>query len=162
KLVWAKNDLSDLAPFFGPQNPVIQHCTSESETVATPIPNSLVVDETNGYMEFGVQLIIPIKFSDTYAATCVQAMGAQNVKNFYQLTRSSVTVNLLSSFVRPDKIPAPANGAVVQGGKLDGTYVPMPVAEKDPIRHKYGAFEFLSPYRDLNTTLLGANQLVQR
>jgi hypothetical protein len=153
KLDFAKNDLSDLAAFYGPLNPAITNCTSEGETVATPIPNSLVIDNDNGYFEFGVQMVIPIKYSADNAAACQQAFGAQTLSNFYRLGRSTVTLNILYSFVRPDKFPQ---------NKLDGSYVPMPVSEKDPIRHKYGAFEFVSPYRDLGTTLLGANQLVTR
>jgi hypothetical protein len=64
-----------------------------------------------------------------------------------------VTVNLLYSFVRPDKFP---------NNQMDGSYVPLQLAEKDPIRHKYGAFEGIAPFRDYNTTLLGANQYVWR
>jgi hypothetical protein len=40
--------------------------------------------------------------------------------------------------------------------------VPFPLGEKDPIRHKYGAFTMVQPYRDPNTQLLGAQELVMR
>jgi hypothetical protein len=157
KLNFAKNDLSDLAPFNAGYNMVLAKCTSEADTSATLIPNSLVTDTDNGYMEFGVQLVIPIQTTgnDADNATCVQAFGPAWTEAA-QLGRGTVTINLLYSFVRTDKIP-----------QVDGTYVPLALAEKDPIRHKYGAFELgtggpAQIYRDPNTGLLGANQLVMR
>jgi hypothetical protein len=152
KLNFAKNDPSDLAPFFADLNPAIQNCVNLTETSATLVPSSFKVDTDNGYMEFGVSLSLPISYDSTNAATCMQAFGA-SATPFFALGRSMVTVNLLYSFVRPDKIP---------GNPLDGNYQPFQLTEKDPIHHKYGAFEFASIYRDPNTGLLGANQYVMR
>ena len=152
KLNFAKNDPSDLQPFYADLNPVISKCVNTTDASATLIPNSFNVDTDNGYMEFGVSLTLPIAFSDTDAAACYQAFGAMATP-FFALNRTTVTVNLLYSFVRPDKLP---------NNILDGSYTPFPLAEKDPIHHKYGAFEIAPIYRDPDTGLLGAQELVGR
>jgi hypothetical protein len=52
-------------------------------------------------------------------------------------------------FVRPSKV-------------TDGSYVPFPIAEKDPIRKKYGIFTSVLPFRDQSTQLLSAKELLTR
>src|SRR5258708_6132998 len=47
KLDFARNDLSDLAPFYATVNPVVHHCTNMAEASASPIPNSLITDTDN-------------------------------------------------------------------------------------------------------------------
>lgn len=152
KLNFAKNDLSDLAPFFADLNPILQRCVNESESSATLTPGSFQVDTAHGYMEFGLTLTLPIAYGEQDAAQCIQAFGPA-AQTSAALGRSTVTMNILYSFVRPDALP---------NDILDGTYLPMPIAEKDPIHHKYGAFEAVPLYRDLTSGLLGAKQLVMR
>ena len=148
KINFAKNDLNDLFAFGGNVSPVIQKCTNYTEAASTLEPGSFVVNEADKSMKFTVNLTWPIYFDDTNAATCLQAFGASG-DNFFRANRQNVTMSILYSFVRPEKV-------------VDGTYVAMPVSEKDPIRHKYGAFEIQPLYRDQNSGLLSAQQLVMR
>jgi len=149
KINFAKNDLSDLYAFGASLNPIVQNCTDLGNASATLVTDSFLVDTANQAMEFSLSLTVPISYSSDNAAACTQAFGADAV-TFAQLGRQNVTLILKTAFARP---------AVTT---VDGTYVPMPIAEKDPIQHKYGAFQSILPYRDPNTQLLGAQQLVNR
>src|SRR5262249_20964011 len=42
------------------------------------------------------------------------------------------------------------------------SYKPLVVAEKDPIRHKYGFFDWITMVRDESTGMLAAQEYVQR
>jgi len=148
KINFAKNDQSDLYAFFGNLNPVIVNCTSGIDVSSTLVPNSLKVDEQNGYFEYMTNLTIPIEYTPANAATCLAAFGTAT-DLWQRFGKVNVTLQLKSSFVRTDKL-------------VDGTYVPMPLGEKDPIRRKYGAFETYAPFRDPNTGLLGTQAMVQR
>ena len=66
-----------------------------------------------------------------------EAFGAE-LATFNALGRQNVTFVVKTAFVRPSKIVVPG-------------YVPMPIAEKDPIQHKYGAFEVIPTFRDPTT-----------
>jgi hypothetical protein len=148
KVNFAKNDVSDLFAFGANTSPIIQKCTNYTEASASLQPGSFVTNEADQTMEFAVNITWPVVFTDADAATCLAAFGAAG-QEFFQTGRQNVNMTVLYSFVRPQKV-------------VDGSYVPMPVAEKDPIRHKYGAFEITPIYRDSSTTLLGAQQLVSR
>src|SRR5262249_21743324 len=51
--------------------------------------------------------------------------------------------------VRPEKV-------------VDPDYVALELAEKDPIRRKYGPIDIIAPYRDTTTGLLGAHSFTER
>jgi hypothetical protein len=148
KINFAKNDQSDLYAFAGNLNPIIVNCTSGIDVSSTLVPNSLKVDEDNGYFEFMTNLTIPLEWTPDNAATCLASLG-RNADTVTRFGKVNATLQLKTSFVRPSKI-------------IDGTYVPMPVAEKDPIRRKYGAFETTALFRDYNTGLLGTQAMVNR
>jgi len=149
KLNFAKNDLSDLYAFSASTNPTIQNCTDLSSASVTLVTDSFLVDTVNNEWEFSLNMTVPISYNSTNAATCVAAFGSEYTQ-FAQLGRQNVTLQLRTVFVRPASTT------------VDGTYVPFPIAEKDPIQHKYGAFQTIIPYRDTTTQLLGAQQLVGR
>ena len=148
KVNFAKNDQSDLWAFFGNINPIILNCTSGTDASSTLVPNSLKVDEAAAYFEYSINLTIPIEYTPDNAATCLAAFGPA-ADLWQRFGKANVTLQLKTSFVRPDKV-------------VDGTYVPMVVSEKDPIRRKYGAFETYAPFRDPDTGLLGTQAFVDR
>ncbi len=148
KVNFGKNDQSDLWAFYGNLNQVILNCTSGLDISSTLVPNSLKVDEANDYFEYVLNVTIPIEYKAADAATCLAAFGP-GADLWQRFNKVNVTLQLKTSFVRPDKV-------------VDGTYVPMVVAEKDPIRRKYGAFETYAPFRDPETGLLGTQAFVDR
>jgi hypothetical protein len=149
KINFAKNDLSDLYAFGANTNPVIQNCVNLTDASTTLVTDSFLVDTANDNFEFTLSVTAPISFDDKNAAACVAAFGTVAYDTFNQLQRQNVTLNLRTVFVRPSQL-------------IDGTYVPFPIAEKDPIQHKYGALQTVAPFRDPTTGLLGAQQFVNR
>src|SRR5262249_43820015 len=118
KINFAKNDMSDLAP-FGAQA-ILTACTDENNSTVTLVPNSFLVDEKNDYMQWKVDMTFPLKWDD---AACIEAFGSA-AKEFQDVGRQAVTMTVMYSLVRatpPDKL----------------TYVPLEIPEKDPIRKKY-------------------------
>ncbi len=159
KINFAKNDISDLYAFAANTNEVIQHCTALADASVTLVDGSFKVNEADEQFQFALNMTIPIAYDSTVttaadgttssdAATCEAAFGG-SARTFALMGRQNVTLTLLTSFVRPEKIVSP-------------TYVPMPISEKDPIQHKYGAFQTVPLVRDANTGLLNAQQLVGR
>ncbi len=162
KVNFAKNDLADLAPFGSYVNLLLGKCTKTVDVSATLVPNSLVVDEENDYLQWEVSVTLPLEFaarsSDSAAAgatteptdseTCKAMMGEVGI-TADRIGRDNVSLHVMYSMVRPEKL-------------TDGTYQPLELAEKDPIRKKYGAFEIAPIARDFNSGLLGARQLVGR
>ena len=143
KLSFDKNDMSDIAPFGSYETALLAKCTDTANYATTLVPNSFNVDEPNNYMEWKVQITMPLNWAD---ATCQQAFGVM-ADAAGRLGRQSVTMNLKYSMVRAN--PAP-------------TYQPLLVQEKDPIRHKYGFFDWITTNRDPSSGLLAAQQLVTR
>ncbi len=149
KLTFDKNDLSDLAPLGSATAAFLAQCTDPSAYSTTLVPNSFLVDETNNYLEWSVQVTMPINWID---ATCVTAYGALGQEATtggptVSIPRQAETITLKYSMTRANPKP---------------TYQPLIVAEKDPIRHKYRAFEFIAENRDPNSGLLAAQQMVER
>src|SRR5580693_705099 len=93
-------------------------------------------------------LTIHLPSDATTAQTCLAACGNE-WQAFQAMGRQNVTIVVKFAFVRPSEV-------------VDGTYVPMPLAEKDPIRHKYGAFDLIPTFRDTTTGLLSADDFVER
>ena len=143
KVNFGKNDMSDVAPLGTYTSDLLAQCTDVGNASATLVPNSLLVDEPNDYLQWQVQVALPLKWTD---AACVQAYG--ELGNLAQrLNRQTVTFNLMYSLVRAN--PAP-------------DYTPLQIAEKDPIRHKYGPIETTTIDRDPTSGQLAARQLVTR
>jgi hypothetical protein len=157
KINFAKNDLSDLFAFNDQNNPVLLKCTNPIDISATLHTGSFNVDEANGYFEFALDFVVPISLpaassgdtpGQTDADACLAAFG-NTWQTFQAMNRQNVSLTVKFAFVRPSKV-------------VDGSYVPMPIAEKDPIHHKYGAFQMNIPYRDTGTGLLGADSYIVR
>jgi hypothetical protein len=157
KINFAKNDLSDLYEFNDENNAILQKCINPIDTAVTLHNNSFFVDEANGYFEFALDFTIPVMVpapspgaaaGTSDADACIAAFGPA-LQSFNALGRQNVSLTMKMAFVRPSKV-------------VDGTYVPMPLNEKDPINHKYGAFKMDIPYRDTSTGLLGADSYVVR
>jgi hypothetical protein len=112
------------------------------------VPNSFLVDETNNYMQWTVAVTVPIDLGGTTnSADCWQAYGNEGL-DFVRMNRTTVTLNVMYSFVRANT--------------LTPGYVPLVVSEKDSIRHKYGIFNNTIFSRDTTSGLIGANQYVLR
>ncbi len=149
KLSFDKNDMSDLAPFGSATAAFLGQCTDTTSYSTTLVPGSFTVDEPNNYMEWSVQITMPINWTD---ATCVAQYGQLGVESSpgsaqVSVPRQTETVTLKYSMVRANPKP---------------TYQPLIVAEKDPIRHKYRTFEFIAENRDPSSGLLAAQQMAMR
>jgi hypothetical protein len=153
KLQWDKNDMSDLAPLGPSAQGVLAQCTDASNISTTLVPGSFVVDETNNYMSWQIQLTATPLFS---VPACADAFGAVGIEaqNF---GRQNVTLTLEYSLVRA----APDSG-IQRTPATASTYVPLVVGEKDPIRKKYGVFETIIWDRDPNTGLLAGQEVLNR
>ncbi|MGD0524932.1 MAG: zinc-dependent metalloprotease, partial [Polyangiaceae bacterium] len=147
KVNFDKNDLSDVAA-LGPYAALyLDKCGDTVNSSATLVPNSFVIDTTDSpnYMTWTVAVTVPVNMTDN---DCMTMFG--NVANeFVQMNRSTVTLNLMYSFVRAN---TPGS---------DG-YTPFVLSEKDNIRHKYGAFENIDFGRDVNSGLTEATEYLLR
>ena len=145
KLNLSKNDSSDVAPFGAYAQYYLDKCVDQGNMSVTLVPGSFQVDEPGDYIEWTVQMSLPLKFDDQ---TCIDLYGYDGV-SAQKLGRNSVTANMKYSLMR-----AKADSAI--------TYQPLEIQEKDPIRHKYGFFETTTLARDPDSGLLAARQLVNR
>jgi len=145
KVNFDKNDLSDVAALGPFQSTFLSKCGDESNSSATLVPNSFVVDETNNYMQWVVSVTVPVKLDDM---DCNQAYG-NTLGDFVRMNRSNVTFNMMYSLTRATPVGT------------DG-YVPFAIDEKDPIRHKYGTLQNTVFNRDDGTGLIAATQYVLR
>lgn len=139
----AKSDLSDFA-LFGPQySSFLSKCTTGSST--TVEPGSIVVDEDHDYIEWKVNVTLPVRTDD---ARCMESFGEPGA-TFFRIGRQNVTAVLKYSMAR-----------ATPTSQL--TYPALEVGEKDPIRRKYGPIWQTSYARDENSTQLGARQFAIR
>jgi hypothetical protein len=168
KINFDKNDLSDLAPLGEAAVAYLEQC-GDVNTSTTLVPGSFLVDEPNNYMQFQLQTTVPVNVSDP---TCLSSYGTLG-SEFMNFGRQNVTMTIMYSFVRAasdsgiwDPTPVSEGGrGCTDNGELvcpATTYVPLSVSEKDPIQHKYGAWQGISMNRDQATGLLTATQLVTR
>jgi hypothetical protein len=159
KLNFAKNDLSDVAPLGAFTVDLLNRCSDAGNTSATLVANSFRLEGqttptlTDDYMEFTVQVTIPMTVDDP---TCLEAYrtdmadsDSTNPLAVSPMYRSNVTVNLKYSFKRA----TPTS---------ELTYTPFILAEKDPIHHKYGPFLYTTFNRDPSSGQLAAEQFVGR
>ena len=155
KINFAKNDMSDLAPFLGYGfQALVGQCTDQSNSTVTLVPNTFFVDTANDYMSWDVNMTFPLNFTD---AACVEAYGAAG-QAFQALGRSTVSYTMKFSMVRAKPITQNPDGSITTA---DG-YVAWDVPEKDTIRRKYGTLDFTSISRNPDTNLLTARQFVTR
>ena len=157
KLTFDKNDFSDLAPIDLTSLDLINKCGDITEASAALVTDSFNVegsgdsDPSNDYFEFTVQVAVPLTFlgSTPTDTTCLTAYGPLGVEAL-RLGKTSVTVNLKYSFKRATPI-------------AQVTYKPFTLAEKDPIRTKYGPImDTIVWNRDNQTSLVAATQYVNR
>jgi hypothetical protein len=149
KVNFDKNDLSDITGLGAFQTLMLGKCTDGPNTSATLVPNSFLVDETNNYMEWTVEVVAPLDLGGTAnSADCATAYGQAGL-DFVRMGRQNVVFNVKYSMVRANVV--------------DPTqYTPLVIAEKDPILHKYGPIMITNWSRDPNTGLQAARQLALR
>jgi hypothetical protein len=145
KVKFAKNEMSDVAPMGPFLNSALEKCTDIINSTTTLVPGSFLVDEANNYMQWTVQVTVPLMWSD---ADCVASYGSLG-DELLRLGRSNVTFNLMYSMMRAK----PMN---------EVTYKPLVVAEKDPIQHKYGPIVWNTLVRDDQTGQLASRAFVDR
>jgi hypothetical protein len=156
KLSFDKNDMSDTAPLGAFVTEGITKCTDTGDASATLVPGSFVVQEgadwKQDYIQWAVQVTLPLNFSD---ATCAQAFAQSGYSNAQaEFGRQNVTFNLMYSLMRVKDVEDPSTDPTA--------YVPMVLDEKDPIRHKYGLFEIMPIDRDPSSKLFATQELVSR
>jgi hypothetical protein len=139
----AKSDLSDFALFGSQYSFLLQRCTSGAAT--TVEPGSILVDEPHDYIEWKVNVTMPLRLDDE---KCVESYGEAG-RNFMRLGRSNVSAVVKYSMVR-----------ATPRDKL--TYPPLEIGEKDPIRRKYGPIWETSYARDEETGQFAARQFAVR
>jgi hypothetical protein len=159
KLTVAKNDLSDFAALDPSYlTDALKHCVDFGNTSASLVPHSFTVDYDNSYITWKVAVTMPLTTDD---AVCAAALSASE----FLVDRASVTAVVMYSMRRLDPLPTDGSG-----------YKPLELAEKDPIRRKYGFFETISaqytprdplqgpddPNLVANSGLLSARQLLTR
>ncbi len=156
KIQFDKNDMSDFAP-LGPQiTQMLSNCADGGDASTTLVDGSFNIegadddDPSNDYMEFTVQVTVPLLLNNNDCLTAYgsEALAAQELVGF----RNDVTVNLKYSFKRA---AAAANGQ-------NGTYQPWTLAEKDPIHRKYWPIDYVAYSFDYNTNLVAANDYIVR
>ena len=106
---------------------------------ASLVPGEFLVqpnatDATQDYMQWKVRITVPLNLTDT---TCASVFGRLGEHALMQ-GRQDSTFDLLYSFKRATPLD-------------QVTYKPLELAEKDPIRHKYGWFDLVT---DNNANLL--------
>ena len=156
KLSFAKNDMSDVAALGSYATSALAKCTDVGDASTTLVPNSFRTEEhddwTKDYMEFSVQITVPLRFDDQ---TCVDMYGSSYESNAdVSFGRVDQTITLKYSFMRAKALDDPTMDP--------DAYVPLVLDEKDPIRHKYAYFEIIDMARDPQTRQLAARELVQR
>lgn len=143
KLQFDKNDGGDLTA-FGPYTTAgLERCADMGHSTTTLVPESYYVLEDKGYIQWTEEISVPLKWDDS---ACVDAYGPMG-NAAAALGRTHVTLRVMYSLMRAD--PAP-------------THVPLIVAEKDPIHHKYGPIEFMSVQRDPVSGQMASRNLVMR
>ncbi|MBI5536227.1 MAG: hypothetical protein HY898_26125 [Deltaproteobacteria bacterium] len=148
-----KDDMSDLAAFGSGFSSIISLCMDEANSTTTLVPNSFKVDEAENYMEWTVNITLPINWYADPGCLGMLASSQDEIVNFNLLDRQSVSFNVMYSFHRADPLPDP---------KDPNGYVPLVLDEKDPIQHKYLPIQVLSTARDPVSGLVAARQMVGR
>ena len=155
KLNFDKNDMSDLAPLGTrrprrPRRSARDMANASADARArTASTSSRATSTGHDYIEWTVQVTVPLNFDrrDLHrrrSARPTRTAEPRRVVRPPERARSSSSTRSCG--------PRPR-----QPGDDAEAYVPLVVDEKDPIRHKYGAFEFIAMDRDPTTQLLAAD-----
>lgn len=144
KVNLAKNDLSDFALFGSGTSYVMSKC-SAGGAASSLVPDSVVVDEANDYIEWKANVTIPLNFGDE---ACAQMYGDDGM-TFQKLGRTNVSAVLKYSMTRAKPMK-------------DVTYKPLELGEKDPIRRKYGPITHTTFARDQDSGLLASREFAIR
>jgi hypothetical protein len=145
----ARNDMSDLN-LFGISNDYIGLCVDIAGATVTLVPDTFKVDEANNFVSWNTRIVLPLKMTDT---ACASFFGGQGTlaqgspAGGPAIHHPNVTVEMNYSMIRAE---------------LNPTYVPLEIAEKDPIRHKYGTLDSFTITRDPDTGLLASRQFATR
>jgi hypothetical protein len=123
KVQLANNDIGEFAPWGQYMQYFMERCVDTAHVSRTLVPNSLRVDEKNDYLSWKVSVTLPVQFDDP---ACVQGY-AEEGGHFQKLGRNQVSMTVMYSLAR-----APSAEKI--------TYRPLALAEKDPIKRKYGPF----------------------
>jgi hypothetical protein len=145
------NDLSDLN-LYGITNDYLGLCVDMAGAAVTLVPDSYVVDTDHDYMSWSTRVTLPLKTSDQACGTFFGTAGSQaqgSPEGGPAIHHPNVVVELMYSMVR-----ATPTSQI--------TYQPLEIAEKDPIRHKYGTIDEFTLSRDADTGLMTSRQLAQR
>jgi hypothetical protein len=158
KVNFDKNDMSDVAPLGEWVETGLAKCADLGNASATLVPDSFKTYEASDwhqdYMQWTIQVTLPLNFSDATCAAQFQAANSYNGASAIGFGNQYVTFNLMYSMMRAKDLDDPT--------KDPAAYVPLVIDEKDPIRHKYGLFEIIPINRDPNSQLLAAQQMVTR
>jgi hypothetical protein len=144
KVDLTKQDLSDFALFGPSMTYIASRCAAGGSAVAV-VPGSIIVDEAHDYIEWKLNVTVPLNFGDE---ACYQSFGEEGA-TFQKLGRSNVSAVVKFSMVRA----TPAK---------EITYKPMELGEKDPIRRKYGPITWTTWARDQDSGMLAARELAIR
>jgi hypothetical protein len=153
-----KNNMNDLAPLGSFVTTNLATCVSP-EGSGTLVPNSFIVDEAHDYLEWSVEVTLPISWADN----CMESYGAMGPAA-QNLNREFETVTLKYSMTRAVANPQAGGTSFAenQNGNPVPAYQPLVVDEKDPILHKYSPFIYYSWNVDPDTGLLASNKMVMR
>ncbi len=164
KLNLNKNDMSDVVPMGSFTHEFMDLCTDQGNSSTTLVPNSFIVDENAGYMEWVINVTVPLRVTDDACRAFFAGSGyGDQMINFDLMDRQSVSFNMMYSFVRASPLPAPADPSNPAATPVnEEAYEPLLVDEKDPIQHKYGPLSIIAAARDLDSQLVGARQYVAR
>jgi hypothetical protein len=148
-----KNDMSDVAVFGSYFASIVSLCMDEANATTTLVPDSFKAKEEEDYMEWTVNITMPINWTADPGCIGMLASATDDLVNFDNLDRQSVSFNVKYSFVRAQPLPAADD---------PNAYKPLILDEKDPIQHKYLPIQLLATTRDQESGLVAARQMVQR
>jgi hypothetical protein len=162
KLNLDKNDMSDMAPFGEIFQNYLSLCVDNNNVTTTLVPDSFFVDEPNNYLEWSVQITLPLNWEDPncVASYSTGAEGNNLGAESSALGRYGVTLTLKYSLMRQKSLPNADGSCSGPFGCV--TYKPMVTDEKDGMHHKYGWFGNIIANRDPASGLLAAAEQVER
>lgn len=148
KVNLGKNSVNDLAALGEQAAAIITNCSDSANAISTLVPDSFRVDEASNYVQWAVQVTLP--YTSVANPMCTYGAGPSAIGS--RIGRQATTFNILYSMTRATALDTTSPTA----------YVPLEIAEKDPIRRKYGTIDTYAIARDPATGLLGARQLANR
>jgi hypothetical protein len=149
----AKADISHFANFGSFVHEFLDMCTDMANAAATLLPETFAVHYDQGYMQWVVNVTVPLRIYDDVCRTWYAYSGyGDQMVNFDLLDRQNMSFNILYSFARAKAID-PNDPAA---------YQPLVLHEKDPIQRKYGPIQIIGAGRDAGSQLVAGRQMVTR